>query len=186
MIIRMRRDSHFVLTPFLIFLCFHWMGAGCSPAPLVVQTQSYAQLSSHRIYESDLTTVWKAIETVFRPYPILERQPLLLTPLLMKSCLERSLKTDWIYSQSRERSVEYQTNGAVPHKIYLQTRFQLILNAQKVLGGTRVHIHIHEEIEKLNPNHGTSEGYEKTEADSSRAAELLNKINMAILAAPVE
>jgi hypothetical protein len=67
----------------------------------------------------------------------------------------------------------------------LQTRLKFFVEAQKVIGGVKVNIRTEEEVETLNPD-GTPRGYvEMKEKDPSRGSELLDKIDQAILAAPV-
>jgi outer membrane murein-binding lipoprotein Lpp len=155
--------------------------SGCSSAP-AVKKQEYAVLLKDRTYEYELPVVWKAIEKVFKDYKITERDPEKVDDLELKRLDERSISTDWIYGQSRDKYQEYVVNS-FPRKKYLQTRLKYKITAKKTMGGTAVHVDMSEEIEKLDKQ-GKSAGYEKAaESDSSRANELLDKINMAILSA---
>lgn len=155
------------------------LSAACSTAP-AVKSQAYAQLQNHRTFEYEFPRVWKGIEEAFKNYRILRRDPDSITNSELKKLKNRILETDWVYSQSREKYVEFKVNG-FPQKKYLQTRVQFRVTAQKVLGGIEVYILTTEEVEKLkadgNPTH-----YEPSAApDTSRAHEILEKIENSIL-----
>ncbi|HAR43037.1 MAG TPA: hypothetical protein DCS07_10485 [Bdellovibrionales bacterium] len=155
--------------------------AGCSSAP-PVKTQDYATLQSSRIFEYEFSTVWKAIEVAFKDYKIEERDPAKVDALELKKLTRRSLETDWVYGQSRDKYQEYRINDS-PRKKYLQTRVKFEVIATSVMGGVGVEVRPEEDIEKLASD-GSSLGYSAVETpDSSRADEILNKINQAILSA---
>jgi hypothetical protein len=148
-----------------------------------MKSQAYAKLKNERTFENDFSTVWKAIEETFRNYRIKERDPKEVDALEMRKLTKRTLETDWIYGQSRDKYQEYQVNG-FPKKVYLQTRFKYELEAKKVMGGIHTTVKIEEEVERLKSD-GTPNGYESVdENDTSRANEILDKIQNNILAAP--
>lgn len=156
--------------------------AGCA-STVPTQTQKYAKLSSERTLEAELPEVWKAIETTFSKYKILERDPEEVGALEWKDVKERQLRTDWAIGRSRDKFVEYKVNGS-PRKTYLQTRIRYTVHAERVLGGTHVHVGTLEEIEELRPD-GSSAGWnEAKEPDTSRNSEMLEKIKNSLMSAP--
>ena len=155
---------------------------GCSSSPKV-KSQAYAQLSSRRTFEYSFPTVWKALEESLRKFKVVDRDPNEVDVVELKQLKRRSLKTDWIYSQSRDKYIEYAVNGS-PRKTYLQTRYRYSIVAQKTLGGIDVNVNVDEEIEKLK-NDGSSAGYDSvSDVDPTRASEFLDRLNQAVLAAP--
>jgi hypothetical protein len=173
----MKRLNHVLLIGLLI-LSF----SGCSSTP-GVKSQAYAKLQNERTYEYDFPTVWKGIEEAVRKYKVTDRDPKEVGIIEMKSLTQRSLETDWIYTQSRDKFYEFQVNHS-PRKIYLQSRFKYTIDAKRVLGGVHVKINTDEEIERLNMN-GTPAGYASSdEPDPNRAGEFLDKIKLSILSLP--
>ena len=155
--------------------------SGCSHDPAVKQ-QAYANLKSQHTYEYDLPTVWKGIESALHNYKIVDRDPSDVGIMEMKKLTKRTLETDWIYAQSRDKYIEYKVNDS-PRKQYLQTRIKYYITAQSQIGGTDVSVRTKEEIERLKSD-GSPDGYEAPEkVDPSRAAEMLDKIGLAILSA---
>ena len=158
--------------------------AGCASSGPVVQQEKYAKLSSSRYFDYEFPTVWKGIEETFRNYKVTDRDPSDVDSIEMKKLRRRSLETDWIYGQSRDKYAE--TNiGGIPRRINLQTRVKYEVIAEVRIGGTQVTVNPHEEVEKLNDD-GSPNGYESVpdeSIDPSRANEILEKINMAILSA---
>jgi hypothetical protein len=127
--------------------------------------------------------VWKGIETAVKEYPVTNRDPKDVDVLEMKKLTERTLETDWIYSQSRDKFIEYRVNDS-PRKKYLQTRIKYKVIAHAVIAGTEVKIKTTEEIENLKSD-GTPDGYvSPDELDTSRTQELLDRIDLAILSLP--
>lgn len=156
--------------------------AGCSSTP-PVRTQAYAKLNHQRTYEVEFPIVWKALEETLRNFKITHRDPSDVDALELKKLTHRTLETDWIYGQSRDKYQEYSVNG-FPRKVLLQTRFKYFVDCQSVMGGILVTVKTEEEIERLKSD-GTSAGYSSVDqADSSRSHELLDKIHFSILAAP--
>ncbi len=165
----------------LIFISLSFACSGTLP----VKTQAYAKLHTHTVYEHDFPAVWKGIEAALRNHKILERDPSEVDPLEMKKLTERSLETDWVYSQSRDKYHEYKVNGS-PRKQYLQVRYKFNLIANKVMGGAEVKVDTTEEIEKLKGD-GTPDGYEASdEPNATLSNDLLEKIRVAILSNPPE
>lgn len=148
-----------------------------------VKQQGYAQLSNQRVFENEFSVVWKGLESALKNFKITHRDPADVNDLELTKLKERSLETDWIYSQSRDKYQEYQVNG-FPRKKYLQLRYKYNVMANAVIGGTKIQINTQEEIEHLNAD-GTSAGYHEAEQpDSSLSQGLLEKLQLAILAAP--
>jgi hypothetical protein len=164
----------------LVALLSAFLLASCASAP-EVKSQKYAALRGDRVFEAEFPAVWKGVEKAVSGYKVTERDPEEVDALEMKKLTERSLETDWIYGQSRDKYQEYEVNGS-PRKKYLQVRHRYRIVARSVMGGTRVEVAASEEIERLRAD-GTPDGYAGTEPDSSRANELLEKINLAILSA---
>lgn len=161
------------------FMTGIFMFSACSSAPPVKQ-QAYAKLRSERTFENEFPVVWKAIESAFRNFKITDRDPSEVNELEMRKLTERSLETDWVYSESRDKYQEYKVDG-FPRKKYLQTRLRYTVKANAVMGGVKVTVAQEEEIERLKSD-GTSAGYDSVDnLDSSRSNEIVEKISMAIL-----
>jgi hypothetical protein len=159
------------------------LASGCASTP-PVKTEAYAQLRNHRTFEYEFPVVWKAIEEVFRNTKVTDRDPDEVSELDLRNRIrERTLKTDWAYGQSRDKYQEYTVND-LPKKVFLQERTRYRVEARRVMGGTDVVVSTDEEVERLHSD-GSSAGFSSVDQpDSSRADEILNKINAAILAAP--
>lgn len=158
--------------------------SACSSGP-EVKSQAYATLASEKTFEEELPLVWKATLESLRNYKISDRDPKSATPVEMKEISEASLKTDWIYSQSRDKYVEYKVNGS-PRRKALQMRMRLQVKLNQVIRGTKVAVLVDEEVERLRDN-GKPNGYESMDKpDPERAALTLAKIESAILAMPKE
>src|SRR5690349_2685110 len=106
----------------MLALSFAFFFSGCASTP-EVKTQAYAKLNNQRTYEYEFPVVWKGIEESLSKFKITDRDPSEATPLEMRKLTRRTLDTDWIYGQSRDKYQEYKVNGS-PRKIYLQTRFK--------------------------------------------------------------
>lgn len=144
----------------------------CASGPEVKKT-NYAKLKSERTFESELPVVWKAAQAALKNNKIVDKD---------EEATEASLETDWVYSQSRDKYHEYKVNGS-PRKKPLQTRIKYHVALKRVIGGTDVQVRTDEEVEQLKDD-GTSRGYSSAfDSDSSRASELLDKINQSILSA---
>ncbi len=154
---------------------------GCAGGP-GVKRQSYATYSNERTFEYPFDMTWKGIESALRGWKVVERDPEEVEPLELKKLPARSLKTEWIYTQSRDRYHEYRINGS-PRKKYLQLRLRYRIEAKAVMGGVTVAVGTDEEVELLGDD-GQPRGYEGVdETDTSRAKDMLDKINVSILSA---
>ncbi|MGE4108241.1 MAG: hypothetical protein AB7F66_13585 [Bacteriovoracia bacterium] len=158
------------------------VGTACSSA-MKVQSQKYAKLRERWTFENDFPEVWAGIERALSKYKVVDRDPEEVNAVEMKKLAERRLSTDWIYSESRDKYVEFKVNN-LPKKKYLQTRIKYEIRAARVLGGTDVVVETSEEIELLDKN-GQATGWAGAEqVDTSRPNEMLEKIKLAILSAP--
>ncbi len=156
--------------------------AGCSSAP-EVKTLAYAQLRNEQTFETDFPAAWKAIESALRLTRVVSKTPAEVSPLELKKLSQRNLETDWIFSKSKSKYIEYQVNG-FPRKTYLQNRFKYQVSAEQVLGGVKVKTTVTEEVERLNAQ-GGSEGFSTTgEPDPSLANDLIEKISRELNSAP--
>jgi hypothetical protein len=154
------------------------VGFGCATsAP--VKTQAYAELKTHRTFEYELPLVWKGIEASLKNHKITDRDPEEVDETGWPKLKERSLETDWIYSESRDKYVEYSINGS-PRRKLLQIRYRYRILARKVMGGTEVQVRPQEEVEKVDPSTGSPKGYEEMSPDTARSAELLDRIQNGI------
>jgi hypothetical protein len=155
--------------------------SACSSGPQVKQ-QQFARLENHRDFEYDFPTVWKGIESALEGFAITERNPNKVGIVEMKKIHERTIDTDWVYSRSTEKYVEYTINGT-PRKTYLQTRLRYRITAKLILGGVTVYVDPREEVEKLHDD-GSPAGYSQVETPERALPSLmLDKINQAILSA---
>ncbi len=164
---------------FFVAFCF-----GCaSNSP--VKAQAYAQLQNQRVFEQEFSLVWKGIETALKNHKMIKKDPEEASALELQKLSERTLETDWVYSQSRDKYIEYKVNG-FPRKKYLQLRYKHEVDAKRVMGGTEVTVTTQEEVERLNSD-GFSAGFSKAETqDSSLSNGLLEKINLALLSQPAD
>ena len=160
--------------------------ASCA-SPSLVKTQAYAKLKNQRTFENELPVVWRATTKVFENYKLVSREPKgdrdsdAAETNAMNKRTDAMLETDWSYAQSRDKYVEFKVNGS-PKKKYLQIRTKTKVVLKKSVGGTDVTVSINEEVEKMMPD-GTSDGYTSVDVpDSSRASEVLDKIDNALLA----
>lgn len=183
----MKNNSNLLLTRVYLAVTFASLStafliSGCASSPNIKQ-QQYAKMGDRRTFEYDFPTVWKAIEATFANYKVVDRDPDEVGVIEMKSLRKRTLETGWIYGQSRDKYIEYKLNG-FPKKQYLQTRVKYNLVANSVMGGVEVAIVTSEELERLKDD-GSPDGYVRAEnLDTSRASEMLDKINNSILALP--
>ena len=155
--------------------------SACSSGP-AVKTQAYAPMRNTRTFEYDLPVVWKGSLAALKNTKITDKDPDDADELQLKKTTKASIETDWIYSQARDKYVEYQVNGT-PRRKQLQGRYKYKVKLKQVIGGTEVEVQTSEEIERLAAN-GTSDGYSSVgEPDPSRAGELLDRIEQSILSA---
>ena len=156
---------------------------GCSSVGVPpVQSQSYAALGHERVFEVDFHLVWKALEETMHKVKIIDRDPSEVDSGELKRLTRRRMETDWAYTQSRDKYQEYKINGS-PRKTYLMARIKYKIEAKKILGGIQVVVNTVEEIERLKDD-GSSAGWSSSSApDPSRANEVLDQLQQALLAA---
>src|SRR3954464_1184317 len=83
--------------------------SGCASSQ-PVKTQDYAKLKNTRTFEFEFPMVWNAIETAFKGYKVVDRDPDDVDAQELKKLRARTLETDWIYTQSRDKYIEYKVN----------------------------------------------------------------------------
>ena len=147
-----------------------------------MRQQEYATLPSQKTFETDYQTLWRGIEAALGNHRVTKRDPESVIPKDWEKLKERTLETDWIYSQSRDKYQEYSIGG-VPKRQLLQMRYQINLITRRRLGGIDVFVVMNEELQAIS-NDGTPLGYSSVPADSSRANEFLDKIQQSILSLP--
>ena len=90
-----------ILSLSVVSVLFLFTGAVSCSHSAPVKSQAYAALQSKKTFEYDFPTVWKGIEAAVHQYQVTDRDPSDVDPLELKKITQRSLDTDWIYSQSR-------------------------------------------------------------------------------------
>lgn len=153
------------------FLALGFALSACSSGPEIKQ-QQYARLSNTKEFEAEYEVVWKAIAGATEEYKIEK-----------KDSEKGELLTDWVYTTSNEKYFEYQVNG-FPRKHYLQTRYRVSIKATKQLGSVKVTVEPIEEVEQLKSDGSFDKWKTSDEPDSSRAADMIQKIELKILARP--
>lgn len=143
--------------------------AGCSSAEY--KRQEYAKLSDAKVFESEFPAVWKGIVAAVGEYRLLDND-----------AEDGKVRTDWIYSTSNEKYVDYQVNG-LPRKHYLQTRYKFDIRAEKQMGGVKVTVNTKEEVEALKSDGTFDQWRSVSEPDTSRANDMLKSIELKILSA---
>lgn len=133
------------------------------------KTQGYARTSNSKEFEEEYPVVWKAVKEALGDYKVESEDE-----------EDGEIQTDWIYSTSNDKYLEYTVNG-FPRKKYLQNRYKLKLEVKKQYGSVKVNVLPKEEIEVLKGD-GTPDGWKSvSEPESVRADELLKSIEMKIL-----
>lgn len=134
-----------------------------------VKKQGYAKLATAKDFEEDYQVVWTAVLAALEDYKIAE-----------KDQDDGEVKTDWVYTTSNEKYIEYQVNG-FPRKKYLQTRYKINAFLEKQLESVKVRVDLEQELEKLKSD-GSSDGWKsESDVDSIRANEILKLIENKIL-----
>jgi len=151
---------------------------GCASS-LPYKTQEYAAQRSERTFEYEMPVVYRAIEKALEKQNVQKRSPKKVTNSELNQLSEAEWVTDWIYSQSRDKYVEY-TIDSIPRRKPLQVRLKQTIVARRNIAGVQISVRTEEELERINAN-GSPNGYEEVTPDSSRAAELLDRIQLAIL-----
>jgi len=143
------------------------------------KTQEYAAQRTDRVFEHEMKVVYKAIEKAFEKQKFKSRSPKKVTPTELSQLKEATWETDWVYSQSRDKYVEYEVNS-VPKRKPLQVRLKQKVTAKASIAGVQVFVETEEELERIKAD-GSPNGYEEVEPDTSRAAEVLDRIQLSIL-----
>ncbi len=151
-----------------------------SASKLEIKQQPFAERKESRTFEVDeFDKVWRAIESVFEKYRIVDRDPEEVSVIDLRKLEERELKTDWAFGRSTDKYSEYKVND-LPKKQYLSNRIRYVVTANKVLGGVDVRIKVDEEVRTLRDD-GSDGDYESVSPSGGRAAELLDNINQELL-----
>lgn len=154
---------------FFLTLGLNVIHGGCSTG---YKNQQYAQLPNAKVFEEEYPKVWKGILAALNEYKLEE-----------ENFESGNVRTDWIYSTSTEKFVEYKVND-MPRKKYLQVRYKLEVKAEKHMGGVNVIVTPEEEVEALKKD-GTFDSWKKSKKfDTSRANEVLRNIENKILSLP--
>ncbi len=152
-------------------------GAGCAHTPATpVSREHYAAMSHQRDYDYELPVVWKAVLKTVENFKITDQNSY--------DDAHRSIQTDWSYSQSRDKHQTTTLNGR-PNNVPLQVRLKYKIQADRLLGGAHVTVHLEEELETLNLD-GSSAGFHsvpESEQDSSRPNDILDRIALNIVSA---
>lgn len=156
-----------------IFLSLTILAALAMPAcSSSYKAQNYAKYSNSRQFEYEYPMVWKGTLNALGEYKIDK-----------KDSGEGEILTDWIYSTSNDKYLEYLVNG-FPRKRYLQTRYKFDIKVEKQIGSVKVTINPQEEIENLKSD-GSFESWKSvSDYDTGRVNELLDNINRQILSIP--
>lgn len=154
----------------------------CSSGP-PIKSQAYAKLNERRTYEYEIPVVMRGIEKALSGLKVVRRDPEEVTDLEARKLTSRRYETDWIYGQSRDKYVEYTVNDS-PRRKLLQTRYKFTIEALSRIGGTDVSVRLTEEIERLKEDGTPADYVNSDEPDTSRVAEMLEKIQLGILMAP--
>ncbi len=169
------------ISGFVFGSCLALGFVGCSSKP-EVKSQAYAELRQKWTFEDSFADVWKGIEATVRNYKIVERDPTKVSSKDERTLKERTIRTDWVVGQSRDKYIEFRVND-LPKKQYLQTRVRFTVIAARVIGGVEVSVESQEQVERLNGD-GSSAGWQGVEqVDTSRTNELIEKIKFSVLTA---
>ncbi|MGZ3694030.1 MAG: hypothetical protein ACXWQO_07505 [Bdellovibrionota bacterium] len=92
---------------------------------------------------------------------------------------EESVRTGWVYSQSKDKYVEFQFNGSPKRKI-LQVRRKYTYTAVPSLAGSQVTYGIEEEIQKVDLKSGEPTGWEKVEPAQAAYDDMAKRLRQKI------
>lgn len=160
----------------IAFVVFLITSSACSSG-LQVRQDALPKFENSRTLSYPLVTVWRGVEAALENIPKAESES------QAPSKTSRALKTQWITEQSRDKYVLTQAGG-IPKRKYLEIRYRYLISAQSATSGTLLDVKIEEQVEQLN-NKGESLDFSATSRpDTSRARDLLDKIQMAILRSP--
>ncbi|MCC7442361.1 MAG: hypothetical protein IT285_12060 [Bdellovibrionales bacterium] len=155
--------------------------SGCASGP-AVKSQDYAVLSTSKAFEYPMEKVYKAVEETLRKHRVVERDPEEPNEVEIRKLTEAEWETDWIYSQSKNKYVEYKVND-LPRKQYLQLRVKYQLKAETQIGAVKVSVGAQEEVQRLSAD-GKPDGWDSEgKPDTALARRVLDQVGQAILAA---
>lgn len=152
----------------ILFLLLAVFASGCSSGP-EVKRQQYAVLQNSKDFEEDYKVVWKSAVEALSEYKVEKMEE-----------DDGILRTDWVTSTSTEKYFEYKVNG-FPRKKYLQVRYKIDIALTKKLGSVNVAVNPHEQVEQVKDDGSFSSWTDSDQADSSRASDILSKIELKIL-----
>jgi uncharacterized lipoprotein len=133
------------------------------------KTQGYAKLSNTKEFEEEYPVVWKATLAALSEYKVED-----------KDQDKGEVVTDWIYSTSNDKYLEYLVNG-MPRRRYLQTRYKMTVNLKKQLGSVKVTVNPKEEVENVKSDGSFDNWKSVSEPDSARANDLVKAIELKVL-----
>jgi hypothetical protein len=154
----------------LLILGVGLQSSGCSSASY--KKQEYAQLQNAKDFEFEYPQVWRGAIDALGEYKIED-----------KDQEAGHIKTDWVYSTSNEKFVEYRVNG-LPRRRHLQNRYKFDVKIEKQVGSVRVTVDMDEEVEKLKSDGSFDTWKSSSDIDTGRANELLRNIELKILSKP--
>lgn len=134
--------------------------------------QGYAKLSNTKDFEEDYKLVWKGMFEAAKEYRVTDSNQ-----------EDGEIETDWIYTTSNDKYVEYESNG-FPRKHFLQTRYRFKLKAEKMLRKVKVTAKITEEVENIKSDGSFDSWKEISDVDTARENEMIKNIEMKILSRP--
>ncbi|MBI3544326.1 MAG: DUF3576 domain-containing protein [Deltaproteobacteria bacterium] len=155
----------------LLIAAIGFVVSACSSGP-PVKTQEYAKLSNTKDFEEEFPVVWKATINALSEFKVDE-----------KDQEKGVIVTDWVYSTSTDKYIEYQVNG-FPRKRYLQTRYKYKITLDRQIGKIHVTVLPEEEIENLKGDGSFDNWKVASEFDTGRANEMVRNIENKILSMP--
>ncbi|MGE4231892.1 MAG: hypothetical protein AB7F43_01055 [Bacteriovoracia bacterium] len=155
-----------------LILLFPIFVLSCASAPGTYKSEIYAKLPNSRVFEEEYSVVWKGILKALEVYKLekVEEE-------------DGIASTDWVYSTSNERFLEYRVNG-LPRRKYLQSRYKYTVTAEKQMAGVKVIVNTEEESEYLKPD-GSFDLWKAVETETNKSNELLRNIELKILSRPI-
>ena len=150
----------------LSFILLTAISFGCSTS---YKKQSYSKQRIQKDFEDEYSLVWKASLKALEEYKLTE-----------KEIESGKIETDWIYSTSNDKFIEYKVNG-FPRKKYLRVRYKLLMNIEKLTEKVSVTVHSKEEIEELKSDGSFDSWDSVSDVDTARANALLKDIELKIL-----
>jgi uncharacterized lipoprotein len=142
------------------------LSSGCASS---YKKQAYSKQRMQKDFEEEYNLVWKASLKALEEYKLTE-----------KEIDSGKIETDWIYSTSNDKYVEYKVNG-FPRKKYLRVRYKLVLSIEKLTEKVSIAVDSKEEIEELKSDGSFDSWDSVSDIDTARASALLKDIELKIL-----